>query len=540
MSSQEALERHVKGAPDLPLKPNRYLRDPGIPYLYQRRASLLMVARPRMVLGDDVGLGKTLEAIVALTYLKARDPAGRILVCTEKSTLRQWQREFAWLAPDVAVEVATADTIPGRAAKERYFSRGLPDAVVTTYATMREYLDPILAGLGDAPLWAVFDEPPFREPGRATSKAGLKLSRAAERVYGLTATVVEGRLEEAYGIFNVIAPGAAWRSKKQFLELHCVTQPIFRHREFPRRVVKYVNLAEFRGRIEPYFYGRLSTHPEVKQDLPDVVTKDVPIAMGAWQTERVMDAVEGVLSSAKTDEKIDLLASLIRAQEMANWPGIHGWPDELKRSAKAEALLEMLQNSLSGERVLVYSKSRKTVEALHRLLAGRKIRAGTLVGGQSTDERAAVVDAFMSDDNEIDVLLLTKAGGRALNLQRGGHLICFDTPWTYGQYRQLVGRIRRTGSSHRAVVVWRFLAELDRQTSYGRTGHRSWSTIDHHCLRHVKRGKRVFDAVTGDVEGIETTPADAKAILEDLRRAYARGEDFMRSDGVDLGEELTL
>jgi len=84
----------IKTVPAISLKPNQYFQDVDAPYLYQRRMILMMLTHPRMVNGDDVGLGKTLEDLITYTYLKAKRPETRMLVLTEKLAFKQWLEEL--------------------------------------------------------------------------------------------------------------------------------------------------------------------------------------------------------------------------------------------------------------------------------------------------------------------------------------------------------------------------------------------------------------------------------------------------------------
>jgi len=54
----------------------------------------LGMSRVRMLIGDDVGLGKTLEAGLIASELILRGRAGRILVVTTRAMLGQFQKEF--------------------------------------------------------------------------------------------------------------------------------------------------------------------------------------------------------------------------------------------------------------------------------------------------------------------------------------------------------------------------------------------------------------------------------------------------------------
>lgn len=49
---------------------------------------------PRMILADEVGLGKTIEAGLVLKELRARGLADRVLIVTPASLTRQWQQEL--------------------------------------------------------------------------------------------------------------------------------------------------------------------------------------------------------------------------------------------------------------------------------------------------------------------------------------------------------------------------------------------------------------------------------------------------------------
>jgi SNF2 family DNA or RNA helicase len=55
---------------------------------------LLAKPRPRLLLADDVGLGKTIEAGLAMLELLARGRAKRILVVTPSGLMLQWQQEL--------------------------------------------------------------------------------------------------------------------------------------------------------------------------------------------------------------------------------------------------------------------------------------------------------------------------------------------------------------------------------------------------------------------------------------------------------------
>src|SRR5271154_2004219 len=74
---------------------------------FQKQAILHLIKMPRFILGDAVGLGKTLDALVAFAWLKAKNPAAKMVVVTTKSTTYQWADEcekYTKLRPKVMTD----------------------------------------------------------------------------------------------------------------------------------------------------------------------------------------------------------------------------------------------------------------------------------------------------------------------------------------------------------------------------------------------------------------------------------------------------
>ena len=61
---------------------------------YQAQMVVHLLTMKRFVVGDDTGLGKTLEAIATLCYLWESKPNKKVIVMTNKSVVGQWASEF--------------------------------------------------------------------------------------------------------------------------------------------------------------------------------------------------------------------------------------------------------------------------------------------------------------------------------------------------------------------------------------------------------------------------------------------------------------
>jgi superfamily II DNA or RNA helicase len=119
---------------------------------------------------------------------------------------------------------------------------------------------------------------------------------------------------------------------------------------------------------------------------------------------------------------------------------------------KINALLEKLA-AAPDEKLVVFAQPVETVFLLNeRLRAALGEEASTLiVGGQTDDERKAAIDRFW-DPRGARVLVSSRSGGEGINLQVSRRLVHFDIPWNPMDMEQRVGRVHRYGSSDTILV----------------------------------------------------------------------------------------
>jgi SNF2 family DNA or RNA helicase len=96
--------RAIRAASDLSLKPSPYLKatyldDSGIEQPvqirnYQAQGIMNLLQVEEMLLGDDTGLGKTLEVLSTIGYVWLKEPEYVPIVLTRKSALYQWGSEI--------------------------------------------------------------------------------------------------------------------------------------------------------------------------------------------------------------------------------------------------------------------------------------------------------------------------------------------------------------------------------------------------------------------------------------------------------------
>lgn len=119
--------------------------------------------------------------------------------------------------------------------------------------------------------------------------------------------------------------------------------------------------------------------------------------------------------------------------------------------AKWDAVRDLIDQA-NGEKVVLFAQPVETVTLVAGILEqiyGE--RPAVIIGNQSDGERMAEVDRFQSNDGP-QFLVSSRAGGEGLNMQRARRLIHLDVPWNPMDMEQRIGRVHRFGSRKTIIV----------------------------------------------------------------------------------------
>jgi superfamily II DNA or RNA helicase len=120
-------------------------------------------------------------------------------------------------------------------------------------------------------------------------------------------------------------------------------------------------------------------------------------------------------------------------------------------SAKWEALSSIIDRA-EDERIVFFAQPVETVSVVADFLERRYgRRPSIIVGNQSEQERRAQVDSFQADGGP-RFLVSSRAGGEGLNMQRARRLVHLDVPWNPMELEQRIGRVHRFGSRKTIIV----------------------------------------------------------------------------------------
>lgn len=119
--------------------------------------------------------------------------------------------------------------------------------------------------------------------------------------------------------------------------------------------------------------------------------------------------------------------------------------------AKWEALCRIVDAG-DGEKVVLFAQPVETVGVVAAFLERRYgEKPAIIIGNQSDEDRLEQVRTFQSDQGP-RFLVSSRAGGEGLNMQRARRLVHLDVPWNPMELEQRVGRVHRFGSRKTIVV----------------------------------------------------------------------------------------
>ena len=451
----------IREKTDLSLKPTPLLKQTFTDFdgtekpfrhrYYQVQGIVHLVTMNRFLLGDDTGLGKTIQSISALCYVWAKEPNTKAIILTNKSVVGQWALEFEKFCPEGSINVITCVGTPPKRQKiyKEFEHASGPTVIIMGYATARRDIKFIQA-------WEDFvlitdEATAFKNPSTQTYQVVRHLANQSARFWALTATLIKNNLMEGYGIYSLVVPGLFPSSKNKFMNEYCMT----RLQQIPgsRRQIPVVigyrkeQIKRFRDKIDPYFLARAKF--DVAKELPVLQIREHKCGMTRDQERVYKEALAGLFEKM-TGEEVETtkLTSLIYCQQIVDHPELVEVEGD---SAKMQELFDLLTDGdLAGEKVIVFSRFRKMIDKLEEVAHSKKYKLNTvrITGDENEMQRKESMQKFQDPESDVQICWITEAAKEGINLQAAKALVFYDSPWSAGDYLQILGRMIRIGSKH--------------------------------------------------------------------------------------------
>lgn len=389
---------------------------------YQAVAGEVIATLKRVLIGDELGLGKTHEGALAL---RNADSLPAVFVVPTSLTT-QWERQLNAIWPNLRTHIARKGAPYDM---ERY--GGPPDILILNYAKLAGWQSHLVG----VTRTIVFDEVHDLRKGvdSAKGRAARAIADQANYVVGLSATPIQNYGAEIWHVYNIIAPDflGSWQ---EFL------------REWPGRQVGSVhgNIAlDSMGALSQHLRdtGRLlaRTRHEVGRQLPYGAPIKVPHQVDA--DAEVLDRLSGdaielakFILSQGTSAKQRFIASGNFDMRMRQETGIAKAPYV---AGFVRALLE------STQKVVVWAHHHAVFGILSEALAGYGVV--TYTGRESTAQKDAAQREFVEGDARV-LLMALRSGAGLDGLQQVCSTGVFaELDWSPKVHDQALGRLARDG-----------------------------------------------------------------------------------------------
>jgi len=425
----------------------------------------------RLLLTDEVGLGKTIQSGLIVSELRARNLITRTLVLTPASLREQWATELRTrFALDAIVIDQTALTRMVAALPVGVNPWSTSHLIVSSIDLVKR--PEVRAGLDGLPFdLLIVDEAHHLKPGTDRGAVAMELAARVPWVVLVTATPHFGD-DHAYSFLrNLGAVGSQSplrifrrtghaigrrhdrRERYQAVAASRLEQQLLDETwAYARALWKRRAPAERHGAILAAIICRRavsSSHSLVRtlcrrsqllqgEDASDAIQELLP-----WLEEERDDDLEpdDIVGSSRLEDVQEELRTLDRLIRLA--ASLSG---ESSKRRMIERFIDRTNESL-----LLFSEYRDTLGYLEEALRHRTSIA-VLHGGMSSRERRDAVRRFVSGDAR--VLLATDAAGEGLNLQQRCRLIInVELPWNPLRLEQRIGRVDRLGQARRVHAV---------------------------------------------------------------------------------------
>jgi SNF2 family DNA or RNA helicase len=471
----------------------------NIMYPFQIPGRDFLVKARSVLLGDQMGVGKSFQTLSAVRAVDMIGEAYPALVVCPNSLKRNWEREIRRWLPE-----ANPFVIQGSAAKRRVQITEAAEAenavIIVNIEAMK--LHSRLSSYGSTRLKRCMECETKTQPGTPDLKESAcevhekELNRIPFRVcvldeahrvkdpnalqtraiwnvfhgptveyrWALTGTPVANHPGDLWSIGHAIAPDV-FPSKSAFIDRYARIE--YNHFGGVSIVgLKPDTKEEFFKILDPHF--RRMIKADVLKQLPDKVFMRRDVEMSPKQAKAYKDIAEQLVTVLEDGTVLVANGNLAGATRLLQFASAYCEVDQGEtpedpatwivsltdspKSSKIDELMSIIEDD-PGKPMVIAAEHRQLIDLAATRMTDAGIPFARVTGGVSADERDAAVQAFQ--DGKIDYILFTyKAGGVGLNLTRADTMVRLQRSWSLIDNNQGVDRIHRIGSEvHDKVTI---------------------------------------------------------------------------------------
>ena len=504
------------------------------PYQFKPLLKFLESRNHRLLIADEVGLGKTIEAGLILTELRHRRPdLNRVLIVVPAHLRRKWQEEMRRRFDRHFNILDSRNLREFLADYEREGQETQLWGIISLQSLSRVPMMEAWEAVGPELDLVIFDEAGrLRNDTTHSHRVARLMGESSDAMLLLTATPVQTRSERgplarrflgnplyADVLARLVSQTAPSRRERIELQRDLEGLAVFGHvLSRTRKRDVHEEQPERRARVWPCqnvsadeseFYREVT---RLCRDAYGQRNDGRGASFGIIQAQRQMascmvamteyieqrlaaiddDASESGDAEGGNDESSPAI--------QPDWGALgdlEAWRRRLgAHDSKLEALCDivrMLDREEPGAKILVFTFFPRTAYYLCRRLGDRGIAAEALTGATPTnplnpelDERLRLIERFKSGPS-IQVLVATNVAEEGLDLQFAHCMVNYDLPWNPMRIEQRIGRVDRIGQKSKIIQIINLSMP---------------NTIEDRMLTLLFERLRIFELSIGDLETV--------------------------------------
>lgn len=474
---------------DIPLK--------GEMFPFQKNGVAYGLEKERLIIGDEPGLGKTVQAIAMTEYQKS--PC-TLVICP--ATLKNnWKHEIENKWTHRKALILTDRT---KTSWMQYVKVGMVQYIIVNYESLKKYFvdsidrpvdkqgDPVPIRLNhihfkptiDMFTTIIIDEVHrCKETKTMQSKLVKGICNGKKYIYALTGTALVNKPADLIPQLSIIQQLDKFGGYKGFTSKFC------------QGFNQASNLAELRFLLHRHcFYRRLKN--EVLKDLPDKVRETVKVDITTRDEYNKAETSFIAYLRENLGKNEGEITKSLRGEVMVRI----GILKKISARGKIDQVVEHITEVTDAEeKIVVFAWHTDIVIALKEKFPNSL----TIVGSDSLEQRDNSVKAFQTDDNRKIIICNIKSGGVGLTLTAASRVIFIEQPWHPADCNQCEDRCHRIGQKD-SVQASQFVGE---------------NTIDEHIMDIIARKRNIVNQVM-DGSADETTEQEM-SMVDELINIYA-------------------
>lgn len=408
---------------------------------YQLAGIEFMRNRRSVLLGDEMGIGKTIQAIGLYNYhclngLKNKQP--RVLIVCPASLKRNWLLEWRkWATRKQSIGMAEGKDWPGA------------EIVVINYDILPRYKENVQAVTWDI---LILDECQYLKNSKTRRTQNVCGSKEVKPIQAkcklaLTGTPIPNRPVELYSILRYLDP-LGWPNKLTFAKRYCAAVP----NGFGWDMNGASNLYELQEKLRSsVMLRRLKS--DVMTELPakqrQIIEVEIPEGDEIIAREKRLLKGLGEKEILSDDEYRDLV-KVMRGGDHGDFEKM-STIRRLNAVAKIPIVIEHLREAIEASgKVVVFCHHTEVVQALEE--AFKSSLRVSVTGKTPLEKRHENVQRFQNDPETKLFIGNIIAAGTGLTLTASSHVVFAELDWVPGNVSQAEDRCHRHGQENQVLI----------------------------------------------------------------------------------------